>query len=173
MKTNFSIVPRTHVSLKNLKDYTAIKDVFRHNNIDRYLYVIKYKGEMAKCGISHKIQEPGDRIYTQVGHMPGWTKPLLKRSDKKTGKAVREMIAKLNPTSFHKDDVEVEILDFTNYPFKQPTSDKNVYAEMQNAEEELKQEYYQVHGRYPCGNIKQERIRVVAPEEDIWNKLFN
>lgn len=159
MKTNFSITPRNKIALKDLTDYTKIKHIFKRANIQRYLYIIRYNGDIIKIGIQWKKQDWADRIYTQIGHMPGWNKPLLKRSDKKTGTAIRSLIAKVDSISYHKDNVEVEIFDFTNYPFQM---DSSIYAEMQNAEEELKLEFYKTYNRYPAGNIKQEPIRSIV-----------
>lgn len=162
MKTNFSITSRNKIALKDLTDYTQIKRIFKKANIQRYLYIIRYNGEIIKIGIQWTVQDWADRIYTQIGHMPGWNKPLLKRSDKKTGTATRSLIAKIDQTSFHKDNVELEIFDFTNYPFQMESS---IYAEMQNAEEELKAEFYKTYNRYPVGNIKQEPIRSIVKLE--------
>lgn len=168
MKTNFGITPIKKILLRNLTDYTQIKGIFRRSKIDRYIYDIKYNGHTIKYGISHQAnQQAADRIYTQIGHMPGWNKPLLKRSDKKTGKAIRDMMAKVSP-NFHKNDVEIDIYDFTNYPFQR---DDTVYAEMQNAEEELKEQYYQQFKKYPAGNIKQEGIRSIVKNE-VLDQLF-
>jgi len=173
MKINFDIVPRIKIHLKDLDDYTKILHIFDHKGIERYVYTIWYKDEVAKHGIKYKKGHPnGERVYTQAGYIPGWNKPLLKRS-KKTGIAVKAMIEKLNPTSFHKDDVVLEIFDFTNYPFEWPDSDVLIYAAMQNAEEQLKLEYYQTHGRYPVGNLKQEGFRAGSPGKDLWDKLFD
>ena len=173
MKTNFNIVPRKKIYLKDLEDYTKILHIFKREGIDRYVYAIHYKDDIGKYGIKHKKGHPyGERVYTQIGYIPGWKKPLLTRS-KKTGIAIKAMIEELNPTSFHKDDVILEIFDFTNYPFQWPDSDKLVYAEMQNAEEQLKLEYYQTRGRYPVGNLKQEGFRVISPKKETWNELFN
>lgn len=167
----FQSLPIKAIRLSDLKSYTEIKSIFRREGITRYLYVIKYKGKIIKFGISHKIQEPADRIYTQIGHMPGWKQPLLKRS-KKTKIAIDAMIAKVDPYSFHKDHVELEIYDFTNYEFELADSDSAVYAEMQNAEEYLKQEYFKEHGKYPIGNIKQEGFRVVSSDKQAWDACF-
>jgi hypothetical protein len=171
MKTNFSITPRIKIALKDLSDYTKIKHIFKQANIHRYLYIIKYNGEIIKIGIQWKVIDWADRIYTQIGHMPGWNKPLLKRSDKKTGTATRSLIEKVDSISYHKDNIEVEIFDFTSYPFQRNST---IYAEMQNAEEELKTEFYKTYNRYPVGNLKQEPIRSIIKTEtffDLFSKV--
>lgn len=171
MNTNFSITTKNKIALKDLKDYTQIKRIFKKANIQRYLYIIRYNDEIIKIGIQWTVQDWADRIYTQIGHMRGWNKPLLKRSDKKTGTATRNLMEKVDPTSFHKDNIELEIFDFTNYPFQRSST---VYAEMQNAEEELKAEFYKTYNKYPVGNIKQEPIRSIVKTEtfcDLFLKL--
>ncbi len=165
-------VPIKVIQLKNLNSYTDIKNIFRRAGITRYIYGIKYSGNIIKYGISHKVQEPADRIYTQIGHMPGWKQALLQRSKKKTGKAVNELIQKVDPENFHKDNVELEIYDFTHYEFELEKSDQAIYAEMQNVEEFLKKQYFDKHGKYPPGNIKQEGFRVVTSDKETWNACF-
>jgi hypothetical protein len=170
--TKLNSVPIKTVPLKNLRSYTDIKAIFRREQIVRYLYVIKYNGDIIKFGIQYKIQEPADRIYTQIGHMPGWSQKLLERSKKTTGKSIAELIQKVDPVSFHKDNVELEIYDFSNYSFENPKSDQAVYAEMQNAEEFLKKQYFEQHGKYPPGNIKQEGFRAVCSDKKAWETCF-
>lgn len=165
--TDFSQCKRYKIELKSLNDYTEIKWIFKKLNIQRYIYIIRHKDHIAKIGIQHAIIDWADRIYTQIGHMPGWDRPLLQRS-KKTKMAVDAMIAKL-PGPFHKDDVELEIIDFTEYKF---FNSQNPYAEMQNAEEELKKQYFEQFGCYPVGNIKQEKMRFV-PDKSNFEKLFS
>jgi hypothetical protein len=102
----------------------------------------------------------GDRLYTQIGWMPGWNKPCLQRQPS-TGEFVKLMIEKVEltyNTTFHKNDVSLVIEDYTNYPFNNPT---NIYAEMQNFEEAAKESYFNTHGHYPIGNLKQEGIRPI------------
>lgn len=172
MNLNVRDVPSFSVRLEDLDHYADIKQIFRNKGVLRYTYVIKYNDEPKKIGIQYKIQEPADRIYTQIGHMPGWRVPLLQRSKKTTGKSIKNMIDKIDPENFHKDNVEIEFYDFTDFKFKLSTSDAAVYAEMQNIEEEMKQIYFKSTGKYPIGNIKQEATRAVAPDRDVWNDLF-
>lgn len=168
MITDFGQCQRYTVQLRNLNNFTDIKIFFRQNNIQRYIYILRYNDTVMKIGISHKVQEWADRIYTQIGHMPGWDRPLLKRGGDKIKDAVDKMIAKF-PGQFHKDNVEVEILDFTNYNF---FNKDTVYSEMQNAEEELKKEHFVQYGCYPVGNIKQEKIRFV-PNKTVFDSIFS
>jgi len=168
----FNALPIKLIKLKDLKSYTDIKGIFRREGILRYLYTIKYKGKVIKYGISHKIQEPADRIYTQIGHMLGWDKPLLLRSKKTTGNAIAKLMQLVDPENFHKNNVELEIYDFTNYDFELASSDRSIYAEMQNAEEYLKKRFFDQYGSYPLGNIKQEGFRVVTSDKEAWNICF-
>lgn len=167
MTINFSELPHHYICLRDLDSFTQIKDIFRKLNIQRYIYIFKHKGKIIKIGISHAIQEPADRVYTQIGHMPGWSRPLLKRS-KKTKESIDLIISKIEG-GLVKDDVEIEVIDFTDYDF---VNTDNVYAEMQNAEEALKKDHFHQFGYYPIGNIKQEKIRFV-PDKNVLHNLFS
>jgi hypothetical protein len=172
MNLNIKNVHTFTVKLSDLSHFSDIKDIFRRRGIHRYIYVIKYKGKIIKIGIQHKIQEPADRVYTQIGHMPGWMVPLLKRSDKSTGTATRQIIDIIDHTGFHKDHVEIDVYDFSHFNFKFSESEKAVYAEMQNIEEEMKSIFFGETGAYPVGNVKQEPRRSVAPDDKTWTSLF-
>jgi len=172
MNLNVRNVTTFSIKLSTLSHFADIKGIFRKRGVLRYVYVIKYKDRIIKIGIQHKIQEPADRIYTQIGHMPGWMIPLLERSKKSTGVAVKKMIDIVDPTGFHKDYVEIDFYDFTNFNYKFADSDAAVYAEMQNIEEEMKNIFFNATGAYPVGNVKQEPIRPVSPDGGTWTALF-
>jgi hypothetical protein len=154
--------PTYFISLSNVSDYTEIKRFCKKNDIRYMLYTISWKNHILKYGIQY-IWTPktyGDRLYTQVGWMPGWDKECLQRQPE-TGKFIKLMIDKVETTyniEFHKNDVDIKIEDYTKYTFSNPT---NIYAEMQNFEEKAKQHYFNTYGHYPIGNLKQEKIRPV------------
>ena len=155
------------LDLKNISDYTYILKYCSKHNIEIYLYTIKWKDQIIKFGISYKngSRRPmGDRIYTQAGYFPGWGKKCLSRGPK-SKLATEEIIKYLEDkyqTTVHKNDIVIEIDDYTNYNFINP---KNPYAEMQNEEERLKQNFFSQFDRYPIGNKKQEGIRFVTTLE--------
>jgi hypothetical protein len=161
------MIPKHILDLKNISDYTNILKYFSKHNIEIYLYTIKWRGIIIKFGISYKNgfrRVMGDRIYTQAGYFPGWDKKCLSRGPK-SKLATEEIIAYLQDkydTIVHKNDIVIEIDDYTNYNFINPT---NPYAEMQNEEERLKQSFFNQYDRYPIGNKKQEGIRFVTTLE--------
>jgi len=154
-----------HIHLKDIEDAAFVQRYCRRNTINFMVYALHWRNEILKYGIQHRVgvNQPGERIYTQIGWMPGWKNGTLTRS-KATGNSVQKMInyivQKYN-VPFHKDDVSVTIMDYTDYPFR---NTENIYAEMQNLEEHFKKFYFEYNGRFPIGNIKQERIRFTATE---------
>jgi hypothetical protein len=146
-------------------DAAYIQRYCRRHNIYYMVYAIKWHGQILKYGIQHSVygNQPGERLYTQVGWMPGWNNGILKRS-KKTGEAIKLIMTQVEQkydVAFDKNDVSIEIMDYTHYPFFNPN---NRYAEMQNLEEHYKKMFYEQHGHYPIGNPKQEKIRHVPTE---------
>ena len=160
-----------HLYLKDMNDAAYVQRYCRLKNIYFMVYSIKWKDEILKYGIQHSIggSDPGERLYTQVGWMPGWEGGTLKRS-RKTGEAIQKLIQHIEQTyktAFHKDDVTVEIMDYTNYKF---FNKDNRYAEMQNFEEHHKNLFYETKKYFPIGNPKQEKIRLLPTQ---FNNLFD
>lgn len=156
-----------HFNLTDVNDAAFVQRYCRQHKIYFMVYVIKWRNEVLKYGIQHSVagNQPGERLYTQIGWMPGWKNGTLKRSQK-TGDAVQRLIDYVNQkhkTSFHKDDVSVEVMDYTNFPF---FDTKNRYAEMQNFEEHHKKLFNEKEGYYPIGNPKQEKIRFIPTQFD-------
>jgi len=155
----------THIlNLKDIEDYTSILGYFSKNNILYYVYTFAWKHDIMKYGISYKNgarRTLGDRAYTQAGYLPGWEKPCLKRGPK-SKLAMDELIKEIENMyndKLHKDDVILTIDDYTNHAFSNPL---NIYPEMQNIEERMKNDYFAKHQRFPIGNKKQEGIRPVS-----------
>jgi hypothetical protein len=153
--------------LKNFDDYRDIVTYCQNHNIRFMLYRIWWKNRLIKIGIQWKQganTEHGERLYDQAGWMPGWPKPCLRRSPA-TGRATLALIKNAESRykdKFHKDDVRLEIEDYTDYPF---LCAGNIYPEMQNREEEAKEKHFKKHKCFPIGNLKQERIRRVVPDK--------
>lgn len=161
---NYNYQPPKHViHLSDIHDPAYIQRYCRRNNILYMVYCIKWKDKTLKYGIQHKVAsaQPGERLYTQVGWMPGWARGTLKRCPD-TGLAIKAMIDLVEmeyASAFNKNDVTVEIMDFTGYDFIRP---ENRYAEMQNWEEHYKKLYFNLNGKFPIGNPKQEKPKFVA-----------
>jgi hypothetical protein len=121
------------------------------------IYEFTWKGIVWKYGIQHKQggtgNDYGERIYTQIGHIPGWTKPNLKRCPS-TKKDIDDVIKKIETTyqcKVTKDDIVVKIMDYTNAPFEldQPR------AELQRIEDQLVEYHETTRGYRPIGNKTQ------------------
>jgi hypothetical protein len=157
--------PKHRLELKNLNDFLDVVHFFRRKNIQLYLYDIQYKGQTIKYGIQHTISaQPGNRLYDQVAHMTGWNRPF-KRSPA-TRESVELMILGVceNLTDFHKDDVVIEIYDFTDYNFSLPNSYYVVHIEMRNIECHFNNWYKEQYGVFPVGNPKQEKLVAGVPD---------
>lgn len=155
-------VPAYFISLSEVEDYTEFKRFCKKHDIRYMLYTIMWREHVLKYGIQHVWDTTtyGDRVYTQIGWMPGWKKDCLQRG-KKTGLATQSMIEKIESmygVTFHKNDVSLIIEDLTEYPFINPA---NRYPEIQNLEEYAKLDHYNKHGCFPIGNLKQEKIRPI------------
>jgi hypothetical protein len=148
------IPPTYTIPFSIIDDYTEIMRFCRKNNVELYTYEFKWLDHVLKYGIQYKFggsgNDYGERVYTQAGHMPGWSKPNLKRSPS-TKEDIQQMIAKIELTfnrSFHKDDVVLTIMDYTNAPFE---LDKPYY-ELQRIENELVEAHELKTGYRPIGN---------------------
>jgi hypothetical protein len=151
-------IPATYsLDFKHFDDYTDIMRFCRMRDIQIYVYCFTWKGHVLKYGIQHKFggggNDYGERVYTQAGHMPGWSKPNLKRAQS-TKDAVDKIINKIQNTFnviFDKNDVELTIMDYTLAPFE---LDKH-QGELQRIEDELIEAHVTVHGYKPIGNNMQ------------------
>ena len=125
------------------------------------LYAIEWFGNVLKYGIQYKCTDNtyGDRLYSQIGKMPGWENGILQRQAGQDIIPIIERAEQKWPLGrLHKDSVEIEIMDYTDYPFERP---EDIYREMQNFEEAAKLEYFKINFEFPIGNIRQERIKPV------------
>ncbi len=169
-----SFVPPQHtLDLSKIQNYTSILKYFKKQNIVYHTYTFEWKDrDIMKIGISYKhgaTRPLGDRVYTQAGYIPGWEKKCLTRGPK-SKQAMDELITTLENMyggKLLKNDVILTIDDYTNYKFSNPN---NVYPELQNIEEHMKNDYFKKHNRYPVGNKKQEKIRYVP---DISTGIFD
>jgi hypothetical protein len=150
-----NFIPPTYtIPLKNFDDYTEIMRFCRSHNIKFMIYEFTWKGIVWKYGIQHKHggsgNDYGERVYTQIGHIPGWSKPNLKRCPS-TKKDIDEVIKKIETTyqcKVSKDDITVIISDYTNAPFE---LDKP-RAELQRIEDRLVEKHEKNYGYRPIGN---------------------
>ena len=159
MITNY--IPATYtMDFKNIDDYTDIMRFCRLQDVQIYVYCFTWKGHVLKYGIQHKFgnggNDYGERVYTQAGHMPGWSKPNLKRAPS-TKADIDDLIFKIETTFnviFDKNDIVLTIMDYTLAPFEID----NPRAELQRIEDDLVDSHVINHGHRPMGN----KIQTVA-----------
>jgi hypothetical protein len=160
------IPPTYTIPLKNWDDYTEVMRFCRTMNIKFMIYCFTWKGIVWKYGIQHKQggtgNDFGERIYTQIGHIPGWTKPNLKRCPA-TKRDIDEVINKIQTTyrcEVVKDDIVVEIMDYTNAPFEID----NPRGELQRIEDAMVEAHLKTHGYSPIGN----KTKPVKKKTPLW-----
>lgn len=147
---NQSNVPVYDIDLSNFANPYDICKFFKNHNITQsYLYRIMYKGIVLKFGMSEGNQpSPGDRLYRQVGHSQSWNNPINGPCGADWLIIERDM-RKRYDIDMHKDDITVKVWDLRNYPFKM----MNRRYEIEKLEAELIQDYVDVTGEKPIGNI--------------------
>lgn len=149
-------IPATYtLDFKNFNDFTDIMRFCRKNKIEIYVYYFMWKNYVLKYGIQHRFggtgNDYGERVYTQSGHMPGWSKLGLKRCP--TTKAeIDKIIDKVEKTfnvKFDKNDVQLTIMDYTKAPFEIAWDPR---AELQRVEDDFIINHQNIHGHAPIGN---------------------
>lgn len=164
------------LDFSQIDDYTEVMRYCRSHGIRYMVYYIFWRCHLVKVGIQYKQgsgNDCGERLYTQAGWMPGWTKPCLKRAGGEDTPIMIALAEQRYGGVFDKSDVVVVIEDWTDHPFLVGTADHaDRYPEMQNAEEYAKRAFFDQFGYWPVGNPKQERIRTVI-SQNTFESLFS
>jgi hypothetical protein len=148
---NFLDRPTVQLKLKYLTRPIGIVDWMRELNIKFYAYSFyTVQGEVLKYGASGDCHtgEPGERMYRQAGHIPGWdqAQPWL------VGSSGDDMLQILNDytqtykKSLFKDDVMIDVWPMNMVALK------NVKKACEEVERELITEHIAKYGMPPIGN---------------------
>ena len=145
------------IDLSKINDPCEIADLFRKYSIEKYVYRIKYKGLVLKFGMSSPkayTARNGDRLYRQIGHVSSWGTRRLTGSSGADFRIIEEDFENCYGHKLDYKFMSATIWDLTNYPFQTIEPDKEVNA----VENQLIEDYVQVVGEKPIGNINDESI---------------
>jgi hypothetical protein len=143
------------ICLARLSDPYDIVELFKMHRIEKFLYRITYKGIVLKFGMScpkSLSAIPGDRVYRQIGHACSWGTKRLTGSSGADWRIIEEDFEKLYGFKPDHRDMTVTVWDVSNYPFET----LNPFDEVNAIENSLIEEYVNIVGQKPIGNINDE-----------------
>jgi len=177
---NYSIIsitpyPCYKIELKDLNNPIDVSAICAKLGVEDYVYEVKFEDCILKYGLSFGTSKsmswtPGERIYRQCGHLPGWNKPLLGPSGSDMLEITR-MYFKKSGKLVDRNGVTVTIHDLTNV--KSP-SIVEPYLHVKQLESKLINDYKNKYGQTPIGNIKDESYvgRIRYTPDEVFNSLF-
>lgn len=149
--------PDEIVKIRDLRKPSDIAQVFRMLQAFGYGYAFKHKGITIKIGHSYDNSKMwGERAYRQIANLPGWAVIPASSCGKDIISAVKAFEQKMD-TVVHKDDCTLEIWVCSG----QASS---------TIEDELLNQFFEMYGRLPPGNIKDTRRSKVS--DAILSKFF-
>jgi hypothetical protein len=143
------------IEIGNLNDPYEIVDLFKTYSIEKYVYRIKYKGVVIKYGMScpkSKSAISGDRVYRQIGHNCSWGNKRLTGSSGSDWRITEDDFEKMYNHKIDHLGMSVTVWDLTNYPFETTKP----FNEVNAIENSLIEEYVELVGEKPIGNINDE-----------------
>ena len=168
MKINWNVLPTYHIDVKTLTSPYEICKRMNTARIDKYVYMITFKGIVIKFGMSaDNSRAYGERLYRQIGHSKSWGEQRLVCSSGSDWRIVEEDFEALYGITIHKDDLKIKIWDATNYPFETI----NPWDEVYYMEQELIRQYKDLIGSKPIGNINDDKniIYKAYINKNTWN----
>jgi hypothetical protein len=172
-KTDWSLIPVHIINFKNLTLPSDITAIFKKLGIDYYLYQFSFLGIVLKYGMSaDNSGDWGERVCRQAGHGPFWGEDFQFRSSSGAEfRIILEEFKRKYGIDVLKDGLVLRVWDVTNYPF----DSMDPWMEVNTMERQLIEDYVNVMGEKPVGNIDQEvdyRKRARIRKED-FNSLFD
>ena len=161
---NITDINKRHVltlDLVNLSSPYDISAKARYFGITHYVYCFRYNHhDIIKYGESiNKGNSAVERVCRQSDNLPGWNNRTLPMST--SGADMLKIWQKHYP-NIHKDQVSVDIFDFTTYPHV----NKKV---IEHAEGKLIQSYMHTHNKQPIGNVKPYYIPTIPDPVTVEN----
>ncbi len=161
MEINWNAIPKYEINLRKLDSPNLLCHIFKHYNIDKYVYRIKFKELVIKFGMSaDNSRDYGDRVYRQVGHMSSWPQGI--RLDGSSGSDFRIVETDfLTLYGFPLDHkyTTITVWNVTDYNFQSVDSRKEILA----MEAQLINTYTTIVGTKPIGNINDEAYNKERP----------
>lgn len=170
-KTNWTLIPQFEMNIGKLSTPAEICTLMKKAGIDKYLYRIVYKGTVLKFGMSaDNSKNYGERLYRQIAHSASWGKLRISGSSGADWRIVESDFYDTYGAHVDKDHMIVTMWDCTNYPFVTI----NPWDEVNRMEAELIQQYVDVIGQKPIGNINDEAnvTRKARIKKSTWDELF-
>ena len=167
------------IHLRNLNAPSQVLQFCKKHNIKDYAYAFVYNSPFQHIDIWLKIGrsaggEVGERIYRQAGNVPGWTVPLNGPSGSDIKLIIEEFETQypINLGLCNTDHISIRIWDVTNV-VNEHVSDEAYPSRV--CENQLLDEYENIHGCLPIGNLKDTRNEMMKPfvSKDTWNNLFD
>ena len=140
-----------------LSDPFEICDLFKEYGIKKYIYKIRHQklGIVLKYGMScpdADSTEPGERLYRQLGHAASWGRKSIQGPNGSDWMLIEAAYKNLYKRRLNRCDLVVDIWDLTNFPFRTINPKLEIIA----IENSLIEEYENITGKRPIGNIKSE-----------------
>jgi hypothetical protein len=168
-------LPTYKFQLQHLDKAVQIVHGFKKLGIQNYIYSFKTDTDIIKFGSSAGSREstekeapPGDRVYRQAGHIPGWKDGTLNSG---AGADMAKTMARFFPNNV-KDDVTLMVYDTTNYEF---SLKKCISYDLEYGEYSLILQHKTKNGSSPKGNIKDMSYvlnRSPIVKDSSFNKFF-
>jgi hypothetical protein len=154
-KFNWAQFPCYTITYGNLNSPADISKIFEHYQIDKYVYCIKFKGIVIKYGMSAPESHSrmwGERLYRQLAHCYSWGTQRINGSSGADWLVIERDFKNLYGVDIDHKDIVVNVWDVTHYKFAsfQP------FFEVEQMEAELINEYIDLVGAKPIGNINDE-----------------
>lgn len=157
-------------NLSTIVKPAEIQQYFRKNKIKAYAYEYIFGRHVLKYGRSSKSWKEtalGERVCRQAQNIPlGWPGKINNRSS--SGKDFRDIcddFENVHGIKVDKNQVSLIVYDVTNYPCISIRDPESYAKEM---EAELIQDYVNINGVRPIGNLKDETCNIPSVDDDAW-----
>jgi hypothetical protein len=150
MKIDFTKIKVYQIKLNTLNEPYDIVRILKQMNVVSFVYEFKHLNDVMKYGVQYDCnkQEPGERIYRQSFHLPGWE---TRASPNSAGNDMLDIIEHF--PGINRNDVTITFWDMTLYP---RASSLDTKFEVNLLERYLIKEHINNIGYKPPGNIKDE-----------------
>ena len=172
-KFTWAQFPCYTITYGNLSSPADICKIFSHYKIDKYVYCIKFKGTVIKYGMSAPESHSrmwGERLYRQLAHCYSWGPQRIDGSSGADWLVIERDFKNLYGVDIDHKDITVTVWDVTHYQFES----FHPFIEVEQMEAELINEYIELVGAKPIGNINDEANKRNKPfvNKQVHDNLF-
>lgn len=165
--------PIYEIDLEQLSRPVDISAIVKEFGTEKYVYTFSYNGEVIKHGISvDKNSIPGERIYRQAGHLPGWPKQLAPGSAGDDMREINDRFFQETGSHLTRKGMKIVIRDLTDVD-SPSVADKNFHVKQ--LERQLLKEHIEDNNKLPIGNIKDESYidNKTCVSQTVFDRLFS